>query len=66
MFGFEVNGLLGLLWLGVIVWAILRTAESYASTTAKALWIVALLVLPIIGFIAWLIFGPRHGRRRAY
>lgn len=56
----EVSGLFGLIWLIIIIWAIIRVAGSSATPLAKALWIVALLLLPLLGFIAWLIFGPKR------
>ena len=56
----EVSGLFGLIWLIIIIWAIIRVAGSRATPLAKALWIVALLLLPLLGFIAWLIFGPKR------
>ncbi len=53
------GGVLGLLLLTAIVWAIVNVAQSQASSGAKALWIVLLLVLPVIGLVIWLIAGPR-------
>ena len=53
------GGLLGLLLLAGVVWAIVNVAQSGAGTGAKALWIVLLLVLPVIGLVIWLIAGPR-------
>ncbi len=52
------GGVLGLLLLAAIVWAIVNVAQSQASPGAKALWIVLLLVLPVIGLVIWLIAGP--------
>lgn len=57
--GLEVGGILGLIWLFVVIWAIIRTAQSPAGPVAKALWIVVLLLLPVIGLIAWLLLGPK-------
>lgn len=56
--GIEV-GLLGIILLVLVVYAIIKTAGSSASTLSKAIWIVVLLIFPFVGFIAWLIFGPR-------
>jgi hypothetical protein len=52
-------GLLGLIHLGLIIYAILKTVESGASTGAKVIWILVVIAFPILGFILWLIFGPR-------
>jgi len=43
--GVEVSGLLGLLLLIANIWAIVKTVGSAASTGAKVLWIVVILVL---------------------
>lgn len=55
----EVTGLFGLLILVADVWAIVRTVNSSASTGVKVGWIVAILLLPVLGLILWLLFGPR-------
>jgi hypothetical protein len=33
--------------------------QSDAGTGSKVVWVVLLLVLPGIGFILWLLFGPK-------
>lgn len=55
-FGFMVALVLGL-------WAVFNIAQS-ASTSPlwKAVWIVFVLFVPFIGFICWLLFGPRTAR----
>lgn len=58
--GIEVGGLLGLIILIADVWAIVHVIGSTASTGAKVLWVVAILLLPVIGLIIWLIMGPRR------
>lgn len=55
----EVGGLFGLILLGLNIWAIVSIIGSGASTGKKALWILLIVVLPLIGFIIWLIAGPR-------
>ena len=55
----EYTGLFGLLVLAADVWAIVNVAQSSSTTGAKALWVVTILVLPILGFFIWLITGPR-------
>ncbi|ADJ27458.1 PLD nuclease N-terminal domain-containing protein [Nitrosococcus watsonii] len=55
----EVGGLFGLLLLIADVWAILNIFQSGASTGAKTLWIVLVLILPLVGFILWFLLGPR-------
>ncbi|MGE0827746.1 MAG: PLD nuclease N-terminal domain-containing protein [Hyphomonadaceae bacterium] len=44
------------------LWAVFHIAQSRSGPLGKAIWIVAVLFLPYLGFIAWLIFGPRAKR----
>jgi len=59
--GMEVGGLLGLVVLIADVWAIVKTLQSGASTGAKVVWIVLILVLPVLGLLLWLLAGPKNG-----
>jgi hypothetical protein len=56
-------GLLGVLVLIADIYAIYKTLTSGASTAAKVIWTLVILILPVIGFIAWLIFGPKGEAR---
>jgi hypothetical protein len=55
----EVGGLFGLLILIADIWAIVHVLNSRSSTGAKVLWTVVILILPVLGFIGWLVAGPR-------
>lgn len=44
------------------VYAIVSTAQSAATTGVKVVWIVVIIVLPVLGFILWLLFGPKSSR----
>ena len=55
----EVGGIFGFLLLIADVWAIINVVQSSQSTVAKVAWVVIILLLPLLGFVAWLIFGPR-------
>ncbi len=57
--GVEVSGLLGLIWLIIIIWAVIQVAQSPAGGVSKLLWILLLLFLPLIGLILWLLLGPK-------
>ena len=57
--GVEVGGLFGLLILIGDVWAIINIAQSHASTGAKVVWVVVILLLPLVGLIVWFLVGPR-------
>jgi len=52
-------GLLGLIILIADIYALVKTWQSAVSTGAKLLWTLLILVLPVLGFIIWLIAGPR-------
>ena len=55
----EVKGFFGVLILIADVYAILKIAQSTASTGKKTLWIVLVILLPLAGFILWYLFGPK-------
>jgi len=57
--GLEIGGLLGLIWLVIIIWAIIKVANSPAGTGSKVLWILILLFFPLLGLLAWLLLGPK-------
>ena len=56
----EIGSLFGLLVLAADVWAILNIVQSSATTGTKALWIILVLVLPLLGVIIWYLAGPRE------
>ena len=58
----EINGILGLLLLIAIVYALIQIVQSSASTGRKVLWSVPVLVFPLIGVIIWFFIGPREGK----
>ncbi|SDM27383.1 Phospholipase_D-nuclease N-terminal [Franzmannia pantelleriensis] len=57
--GIEVGGLLGLIWLIIVIWAVVKVAKSSAGPVSKLLWILILLFFPLIGLIFWLLLGPK-------
>jgi len=59
--GIEVTGFFGLILLVLNIWAIIKIADSSAGAGAKALWIVAIIILPVLGLIIWFFFGPKGG-----
>jgi succinate dehydrogenase/fumarate reductase cytochrome b subunit len=58
----EFHGLFGILILAADVWAIINIFQSRASTGKKVAWIVGVLAFPAVGFLFWLIAGPREER----
>ncbi|HEX6929318.1 MAG TPA: PLDc N-terminal domain-containing protein [Gammaproteobacteria bacterium] len=55
----EMGGLIGLIVLIADIWAIINIIKSGATTGAKVIWVLVVIFLPVVGFIAWLIFGPK-------
>ena len=55
----EVSGFLGTIFFLLVIWAIYKIVNSTASTAKKVIWIVVILLLPLVGFIAWLLIGPK-------
>ena len=54
----EVKGFLGVLILVADVYAVLQIAQSSASNLRKAIWIAVVILLPVVGLIAWYLVGP--------
>lgn len=57
--GFETTGIFGLIVLIADIYAIVKTLQSSAETGTKVIWILVILLLPLIGVIAWWFMGPR-------
>ncbi|MGB6327576.1 MAG: PLDc N-terminal domain-containing protein [Halarcobacter sp.] len=55
----QVNGIVGFIILFFDIIAIIKIAKSGASTVNKAIWILIVLFLPLIGLIAWYFLGPK-------
>ena len=53
-----MEGLLGLLILIADIYAIIKIIQSSASGFKKLIWVLIVIVLPIIGLIAWFFVGP--------
>jgi hypothetical protein len=58
-FGYSIGGLIVLV---LDIWAVVNILQSGASSGEKVLWILLIVVLPLIGFVIWLLAGP-GGRR---
>jgi Phospholipase_D-nuclease N-terminal len=56
------GGLGSLIVLIADVWAIVSIFQSGADTGNKVLWTVVVLVLPLLGFILWYVWGPKTAK----
>ena len=55
--------LIGAVILGLDIWAILNVFKSRSSDGAKLGWLVGILIFPFVGFLAWLLAGPKDNLR---
>jgi len=62
MMNIGYNGLWGLLVLAADIWAIINIFQSSVSNEKKLIWIIAVVLLPVLGFILWYFLGPRDGK----
>ena len=58
----NVNSLWGLIVLAADIWAIVNIFQSSATTGAKVLWTLLVILLPVLGFIIWFFAGPKTAR----
>lgn len=54
----RIGGIGALLILIADVYAIVMIVQSSARNIEKLLWVLAVLLLPLIGVIAWYFAGP--------
>ncbi len=59
----ELTGLFGLLIFVFDIWAIVSVMGSETSFLGKLVWVLIVALLPLLGFLIWLIAGP--GGQRA-
>jgi len=56
------QSLWGIIVLVADIWAIVNILQSSADTGRKVIWTLIVLILPVLGFILWFLFGPKTGR----
>ncbi len=54
-----MKGIIGLIILVLDILAILDCVKSGKSTGQKALWIILILVLPIVGLVLYYLIGKK-------
>lgn len=59
MLGNGYGGFLGLIILIADIYAIIKVVQSGATTISKAVWVIVILFLPVLGLILWWLFGPK-------
>ena len=58
-----LNGLIVLVIFAADIWAVVNIFQSNESAGTKALWIVLVAVLPVIGLAVWYFMGPKAATR---
>ena len=58
----EFTGIGGFILLALDIWALISVIGSNETTGKKVIWVLVILLLPLVGFILWLLFGPRAAR----
>ena len=53
----------GVLILAADIWAIINIFQSSASSEKKLIWIIAVVLLPVLGLVLWYFLGPRGGSK---
>jgi hypothetical protein len=59
----NVRGIGGFILLALDIWALISVIGSDATTGRKVIWVLVILFLPFLGFLAWLFLGPRSRLR---
>jgi hypothetical protein len=44
------------------IWAIVKTIQSPVTGGTKAVWVLLIFLLPVLGLILWVFLGPRSVR----
>ena len=52
----------GVLVLIADIWAIVNVLQSAADSTKKLIWTLVIIFLPVLGFLLWILLGPRTGK----
>lgn len=55
-----IGGIVGLLVLVLDIIAILDAVQSSMDTGKKALWILLILILPVVGMILYFLIGKKQ------
>jgi hypothetical protein len=57
-----ISSLWGVLILIGDIWAIINIVQSPLTNEKKLIWVVAVVLLPLVGLILWYFLGPRVGK----
>jgi hypothetical protein len=54
--------ILGIIVLALDIWALMNVWQSSASGGAKIGWTVGIIIFPVVGFLVWILAGPKQAR----
>ncbi len=54
-----MRSLFGIITFLLDVWAIISIVNSTAERRQKIIWVLVVAILPLLGFLAWLVAGPK-------
>jgi hypothetical protein len=49
--------------VGLDIWAVYNVWKNTKSDGVKIGWLIGIVIFPIVGFIAWLLAGPKDSKR---
>ena len=52
-------GILGLVWLVLVILALVRCLQSRVEPTTKLLWVLVIILLGPLGAILYFVIGPK-------
>ncbi len=58
-----IGEMFGVIVLVADIWAVINVLQSDASTGGKVLWTLGILLFPLLGFVVWVLAGPRKRER---
>lgn len=56
---FRMEFIFAFIVLAADIWAIMQILQSGHTSGSKLFWVLIILLLPVIGLIAWLVAGRR-------
>ncbi len=54
-----MQGILGLIHLVLVIWALVTIWKGRGTTGNKALWTVVVIVFPLVGLLVWYFVGKK-------
>ncbi|HTM95760.1 MAG TPA: PLD nuclease N-terminal domain-containing protein [Croceibacterium sp.] len=54
--------ILGIVILALDIWALMNVWQSGTSDGAKIGWTIGVIIFPVLGFLVWILAGPKQAR----